>query len=172
MLFLRILCIGNMLHGNDGLGPAVYGQLKHIDEPGKIEVIDGGVGGLALLPLFKDVSHVLLIDIVNSDRQPGHIGVLRNLTPSLPWQVSETAEHGGGVSTLLHFLPLYLSHLPQVDLLSVTAPSPSYYSPGLDPNILQTVDEVCEQAIAYVNTLLGSDNVSHHAQPVRASDAY
>jgi len=69
---LLILGLGNVLLGDDGLGAAAVIELERkyeIAPPVRVE--DGGTLGLALLGLFAESEHVILVDAVSADAPPG-----------------------------------------------------------------------------------------------------
>lgn len=72
---LRVLCLGNPLVGDDGLGPLVAGELDVLAARGElpegVEVIEGGTLGLSLLPFVEDAERVLFIDAVDVGDAPG-----------------------------------------------------------------------------------------------------
>lgn len=69
----RVICLGNPLMGDDGIGPAVYDRLRQLPLPGKVELIDGGTAGLALLDLFADAGRVILVDAVDMGLPAGTV---------------------------------------------------------------------------------------------------
>jgi hydrogenase maturation protease len=69
---LLILGLGNVLLGDDGLGAAAVAELERIYEiPSRVRVADGGTLGLALLGLFVESEHVILVDAVRADAPSG-----------------------------------------------------------------------------------------------------
>ena len=80
---LRVICIGNLLHGNDGLGQAVLSRLYNMHFPAQVELMDGGIGGLTLLPHFKHASRLLIIDMMKSELPEGSVHMFENIVPNL-----------------------------------------------------------------------------------------
>lgn len=69
---LLVLGLGNLLCGDDGLGPAAVSALtRRFEVPDGVCVLDGGTLGLSLLPYIEDAQHVLLVDAVRADQPPG-----------------------------------------------------------------------------------------------------
>jgi hydrogenase maturation protease len=63
-------CVGNVLRGDDGFGPAVADRLT--DLPKGAEVVETGIGGIALLQeLLAGCDGLLLIDAVDRGERPG-----------------------------------------------------------------------------------------------------
>lgn len=64
--------VGNVLRGDDGFGPAVTELLD--DLPAGAEVIETGIGGVALLQeLMAGCSGLILIDAVERNAPPGTV---------------------------------------------------------------------------------------------------
>lgn len=72
-----VLGVGNVLMGDDGLGPAVLARLlQEWRLPPEVSCLDGATGGLALLPEIEDAERVLLIDAIDVGAAPGSDVVL------------------------------------------------------------------------------------------------
>jgi hydrogenase maturation protease len=69
-----VLGLGNILNRDEGLGVHCLGPLHERlkDRPG-VEVLDGGVLGLDLLPLVESCSHLIVLDAVDAGRTAGTI---------------------------------------------------------------------------------------------------
>jgi hydrogenase maturation protease len=154
LLDLRIICIGNFLHGNDGMGHAVFERLQKITLPNNVELFEGGIGGLTLLPFFKDTQRVLLIDLMISNHEVGHIFCYPDVIANLPVKANQSGEHGGDLTTLLTMLPIYLDAVPKVDLLCVSAATVSCFTHALDSQIAKVLDDVCMRIHRYINNPL------------------
>jgi len=155
---LRIICIGNMLHGNDGVGHAVYERLLELGIHKSVELLDGGIGGMTLLPFFKGAKRVLLIDLVKSQHQAGSSFWYPDAVANLPVKANQKGEHGGDLTTLLCMLPVYMDELPEVDLLCISASSATFFNPSLDNKVAQVIDDICLQIQQYINQHLCTVN--------------
>lgn len=76
---IRILGIGNVLMGDDGLGPTAIRILESRYEfPDHVELIDGGTPGLDFLPYLSHARSVIVLDTVSSGGVPGTLKVYRD----------------------------------------------------------------------------------------------
>ncbi len=68
-----IICLGNPLRRDDGIGLVLLDRLieKSSQFPEEFEFIDGGTGGMGLLHIFSRFDIVVLIDAVNLNCKPG-----------------------------------------------------------------------------------------------------
>lgn len=70
-----VAAVGNVLRRDEGFGPAVAARLK--DLPDGVEVVETGIGGVALLQeLLKGYDGLVLIDAVDRGEPPGTVVVL------------------------------------------------------------------------------------------------
>jgi hydrogenase maturation protease len=67
---IKVLGIGNILVGDDGLGPRVLEELEKREIPANVELIDAGVGGMAILSWIEDADKIIIIDSVQTGNEP------------------------------------------------------------------------------------------------------
>lgn len=73
---IAVLGLGNVLMGDDGLGPFVVRQFEaSYDLPENVTVEDLGTPGLDLIPFLIDLDAVIFVDIVRSTGSPGDLRV-------------------------------------------------------------------------------------------------
>ncbi|MHB0915702.1 MAG: hydrogenase maturation protease [Thermoleophilia bacterium] len=71
---MLVLGVGNDMMGDEGVGVRIARQLNNAFVfPAEVEVVDGGVGGTALLPLIRSAAEVVIVDAVDRDARPGSI---------------------------------------------------------------------------------------------------
>lgn len=69
-----VLGLGNTLNRDEGLGVFSLEPLRaRLSGTGEIELLDGGVLGMSLLPLVESCSHLLLLDAVDTGAPPGTV---------------------------------------------------------------------------------------------------
>jgi hydrogenase maturation protease len=98
---LLVLGLGNLLCGDDGIGPVAVNLLtQRYETPPGVTVLDGGTLGLALLPYIEDAQRVLLVDAVRADLPPGSLIRLQgdDVAPAVAERLSV---HQVGVADLL-----------------------------------------------------------------------
>ena len=59
-----VLCVGNPLMGDDGVGVELAKRLQERDYGPLVQVEEGGTLGMTLLPLLEDADTVILVDAV------------------------------------------------------------------------------------------------------------
>jgi len=86
--------IGNVLMGDDALGPTVLaGLMAGYDFPDEVYAEDLGTPGLDLHPHLAGRQHIILVDVVKSKGDPGEIRLYRR---------DEILRHAPGVRTNPH----------------------------------------------------------------------
>lgn len=67
-----VLGVGNLVMGDDGVGIRVVQQLqREYSFPRSVELVDGGTLGLDLLPVLEGRSHLIMVDAVETGKEPG-----------------------------------------------------------------------------------------------------
>jgi len=69
-----VLGLGNTLNRDEGLGVHALKALEaHLGARPGLELLDGGVLGLNLLPLVEECSHLLVLDAIDGRKLPGTV---------------------------------------------------------------------------------------------------
>ena len=68
----KIICIGNRFLTDDAAGMEVYDILQQMSPlPKEVELVEGGMAGLNLLPLLEQGGRLVFVDAVNGFAGPG-----------------------------------------------------------------------------------------------------
>jgi len=126
---ILVLGLGNILLGDEGLGVRAVEQLEtHYILPPEVQVIDGGVAGLDLLPYLEGVTHLLVVDAVQMGVAPGTLVRLADeaIPQGLPVKMSL---HQVGLQELLALARLRDTLPEQVVVWGM---EPAVLAPGLE----------------------------------------
>jgi len=67
-----VLGVGNLLMGDEGVGVRAVGEMaRRYEMPPEVRIIDGGTMGIELLPYLDGCSHLLIVDAMKGEGQPG-----------------------------------------------------------------------------------------------------
>ena len=109
----RIICIGNRYVPEDAAGSQVYERLLQNTLPSDVQVIDGGLAGLNLLPFIEGAERVVFVDSVSGfgqydESRPGRsdrneIVVLK--AADVTAMAESRYGHSAGLAYLLRVLP-------------------------------------------------------------------
>lgn len=160
-----ILGIGNTIMSDDGVGAKVVQELqREYRFPTGVDVVDGGTQGLALLPLFEGKSHVIMVDAVETGKQPGFC--VRLAGEEIPSVLETTlSPHQMGLKDLLGAARLMGHTLPELVLI------------GVQPKSLALGSELTAEVCLQVETMKGAvlkelDRIGTHVEPVSKSPSF
>jgi hydrogenase maturation protease len=146
---VALIGLGNLLMRDEGAGIHAIRHLQaHWTIPPELEVVDGGTGGLDLLPFIENRLKVLFVDTVNFGREPGYIGTLCN--PEIPaFSALKDSLHHLGLSDVLAAAQL-LDVLPkEICLIGI---QPQTIETGLE--LTQAIQNRLEPLVARITTQL------------------
>lgn len=142
---VRIICLGNLLHGDDGVGFHVFNALSLSDLPDNVEIIDGRTAGLALIPMFKHCHQVVLVDLIKIDKADnkklGDVLVLEDVGNQLN-SPNFNFEHGGSLTELVAMLDVYLHEKPTVDFVGVFGTDTEAFKASLTPALHSSINQI------------------------------
>ncbi|MBI5598694.1 MAG: HyaD/HybD family hydrogenase maturation endopeptidase [Deltaproteobacteria bacterium] len=124
---ILVLGVGNVLLSDEGLGVRAVERLAaDYSIPPSVSLVDGGTGGLNLLPVIKGRAYVIIIDAIRGGQRPGavyRLGAEKFSAARRPL----SSLHGLGVKELLEAASLE-GKLPGTIVLGM---EPFDISPGL-----------------------------------------
>ena len=107
-----ILGLGNLLYQDEGFGiHALQAMQAAMPFTEHVELVDGGVLGMNLLPLVEESSHLLVLDAIDAGLPPGTILELRGEQIPL-FAASKLSEHQVGFQEVLG-LARFRGNLPE-----------------------------------------------------------
>ncbi len=70
-----VIGVGNPLCSDDGLGIHFVRRFQDMADslPSGVEIVDGGTGGLDLLPFMRGRRRVIFVDAMDAGEEPGYI---------------------------------------------------------------------------------------------------
>ncbi len=161
---VRVLGLGNVLMGDDALGPWVVEELKARWEfPEGVSVVDIGTPGLDLTPYLADADAVILVDTVQADAPPGTLRVYSGPELLSRAPLPRVSPHDPGVTEAL-FLLGFADAAPRCVVLVGVVPQTVAKGVSLTPPVRAAV----APAALEVLRLLGE--MSLHAPPAPGRD--
>lgn len=70
---ILILGLGNPLLGDEGIGVQVVEELKGLELPDGVTVVEGGTAGLGLIGLMEGYRRVIIVDAADMGHPPGRV---------------------------------------------------------------------------------------------------
>jgi len=132
---ILVLGLGNVLLRDDGVGVHVVRALQGLAERGELALpagatlVDGGTLGLELLPLLSDAAAVLVVDVVDLDREPGSLAIIRGDALRDTQALRDPLDRGdvGDVIALAELMGV------PPDMVSLVGVQPGEIAVGLEP---------------------------------------
>ena len=140
---LLVLGLGNLLLGDDGIGPAAVARLRDsYDIPDGVRCLDGGTLGLSLLPYIEDARAVILVDAILQNASPGSLVRItgEDVGPAVATRLSP---HQVGVADLLQGARWHDREPAKLVLLGIV-PESIELGVGLSPPVLRALPELIE----------------------------
>jgi hydrogenase maturation protease len=136
-----VLGIGNLVMSDDGVGVLVAQRLqREYRFPDNVEVMDGGTLGLDLLPKLENITHLILIDAVETGQKPGSCIRLRG--EELPIALeTKVSPHQMGLKDLLAVSEL-MGHTPREMVLIGIQPGSIEMEIGLTKEVESELDRL------------------------------
>lgn len=145
-----VLGLGNILYGDEGFGVRVAERLytRH-SFPERVEIVDGGTLGHALLDYVERADRLLLIDAVDFGLAPGSI--VEKGDTGIPAYLSahKMSLHQNSFSEVLALAQLK-DCLPREIRLVGVQPACLDYGTSLSPLLLQQLDPVAERVLEHL----------------------
>jgi hydrogenase maturation protease len=158
---IKILGVGNILYGDEGFGS--HFSIKYKQEleslyKNQVEVIDGGVHSIPLIPLIEGAKYLIIVDALkpNPDTTPGQIFVFDKEDLLIPYtsRVLMTS-HDGGVWELLEVATL-MDKLPEHINLVAIVPQDLSTRLGLSPLLQQKLEVVKQKVVELIENFIAS----------------
>ncbi|MCL2339420.1 MAG: hydrogenase maturation protease [Actinomycetia bacterium] len=158
-----ILCVGNLLMLDDGLGPQVYAELRRLyDFPPTVSLLERGVMGLAILADLRAAEELLVIDAMDNTGQPAGSVLLAQPEDLASYQQAFRSAHDTRLVDVLTAAEMLGWH-PAVTCLGVQVANanPAQYQIGLSP----AVQAALPQLVAWVEQWLQARGIQLTTRP-------
>jgi len=158
----RVIGLGNLMRGDDGVGVRVTQMLMSRDLPDGVQVVDGSTRGLGLVSLMEGWQRVILVDAADVGQAPGRFVRFTPQEAQLLGQDQHLSAHEAGLRDAL-LLANALNLLPEEIVIY-----------GVQPASLDWEDRLSPQVEATVPVLVGSilDELQANAADHSASSAH
>lgn len=141
-----VLGIGNLVMSDDAVGVIVAQRLmEQYSFPSWVEIMDGGTLGLDLLPKLENISHLLMIDAVETGEKPGTCVRLSGQELPIALQ-TKVSPHQMGLKDLLAVAEL-MGHAPKEMVLIGIQPGSIDMEVGLTVPVAAELDLLCNKVL-------------------------
>ena len=127
---IAIIGVGNKLMGDEGIGVHAIEYFRNTPSPlplshkgrgnkVKVDLVDGGTIGIALLHLFEKYERVILIDAADFGGRPGDIKIFELDNINLPPDTEQISLHGTSLADVLALALKLGNKLPKITIIAV-----------------------------------------------------
>lgn len=141
-----ILGLGSVLMRDDGVGVHLLRELsRNYDFASEVEMIDGGTSGMELLPELSGCDHLIVIDAVRANLEPGSI--LRLSDEQVPaFFKTKLSPHQAGLPDMLAALAFHGS-APRHTVLLGMQPEDISSGMSLSQKIQARIHALCDAVL-------------------------
>ncbi|MEJ2634700.1 MAG: HyaD/HybD family hydrogenase maturation endopeptidase [Calditrichia bacterium] len=142
-----VLGLGNILNRDEGLGVHCLKPLQErIGNTHNVELLDGGVLGMNLLPFVEASSHLLLLDAIDARKEPGTVIELSKDAIPLYTQV-KMSQHQVTFQEVLEFAAMR-GKFPKYLHLIGAQPEDIEIGAEMSSAVAAAIPEIVERAMA------------------------
>ncbi len=150
---IMILGIGNLLFSDEGFGVRVVQRLKErYTFPENVSLVDGGVLGLNLLGVISEADHLIVVDAIRNQGEPGTLYRLEG--KAIPERVrAKNSLHQVDFLEALTLCQALETPVPNTVILGVEPADIDTLSIELTPATESRIEPVMEQVLAELQRL-------------------
>lgn len=118
-----ILCVGNLLLSDEGVGVHVAHELIQTDLPPNVSIVEGGTDGFRLIDIITEADRLIVVDAVRGGAEPGSL---------YRFDIDEVRHSPAGFKTSVHQIGI----LEVIDLSELIGKKPHTTVIGIEPKSL------------------------------------
>jgi hydrogenase maturation protease len=150
---IAVIGIGNVLMGDDAVGPHVVRTLEAEHElPADVEVIDAGTPGLDLAAYVAGADAVVIVDAVKARGTPGEIRLYDKAAILAKPPPTSTSPHEPSLRASLHTAE-FAGQAPREVTLVGVVPGAVLDGVGLSPEVRAAVPRVVAEVVSQLRRL-------------------
>lgn len=153
MVSTVVLCLGNDLLADDGIGMLAAERLEH-DLPDTVTVVATAQSGLALLDHLIGYDRAIIVDAIHTGSQPA--GKIRRLSPhDLKFAYAPSPHYAGLPEMFAIADRLAITFPSRIDVLAVEVTDTETIGGIVSKQVLASLDSLVQE----VETILKSDSI-------------
>lgn len=148
---ILILGLGNILISDEGLGVHALRWLEaNCKLPPEVELVDGGTGGLSLLPLLASIDMLIVIDAITLGKEPGTIYCFSEEILTNQSLLEKISTHEISFADILSILQLKGDKPKRVFLLGIE-PKSLEVGTELSEEVKKNIPKLCQLVLEKIN---------------------
>lgn len=147
---VKVIFMGNLIAGDDGIGPFLYHQLKDNHKLKDFKLLELGVIGLDIVSYIEENDKLIIVDAVHSEKK-GEVGkVLLLEEKDLSKNLSLVSQHDFGVEQTTAILRTHYPKLKKIHLIGINVHKVKAFKDKLSKEIRKKIHEIKEKVIKYI----------------------
>jgi hydrogenase maturation protease len=136
-----ILCVGNVLLSDEGVGVHVAHELITMDLPPNVSVVEGGTDGFRLIDIITEADRLIVVDAVRGGAEPGSL---------YRFDIDDVRHSPAGFKTSVHQIGI----LEVIDLSELIGKKPHTTVIGVEPKSLEMSMELTPEIRARIPRII------------------
>ena len=146
-----ILGIGNLLRADDGFGVRTVERLRrHYRFPERVKLLDGGTGGISLLPYVREADILVVFDAVDFGLPPATFGCIEDDEVPRFLGAKRTSLHQAGFQEVLSLARMLGDSPRHLLLVGVQPEEVEKYGSDLRDAVRGLIDPAIQSALAWL----------------------
>lgn len=145
---IKVVFIGNIFGGDDGIGPYLFLQLKDEAKLKTYELSEEGVIGFDLITLVEEGDQLIVVDAVKTEKddEVGKVIVLEeeDLETS---PMSLISQHDFGVEETAKMIRTYKPGVKKINVVGILVKDVQPFSEKLSKNLMLKIEDIKKQVV-------------------------
>jgi hydrogenase maturation protease len=146
-----VLCLGNPLRGDDGVGVRIAEALTGQTLPAGVDLIEGGTAGLGLVSLMEGYRRVIVVDAADMGRPPGSVVRFTPEEARFKTAAAPISPHDLGLAEALALAKVLKTAPEQIVIVGVQ-PGGAESGEGLSAKVEASIPQVIETILKELAT--------------------
>ena len=138
-----VLCIGNVLLSDEGVGVHAAGMLFEQGLPADVTLVEGGTDGFKLLNVIVEAGRIIVVDCIKGGAEPGSLYRFDIEDAPTSFAGVKTSVHQIGILEVIHMSELISGRTPRTTFLGCE-PASLAMSMELSPTVAAKLPRLVE----------------------------
>lgn len=136
----KVFFVGNVLGGDDGIGPYLYHKLKKEKLLKEFELIEIGVLGLDMIGYVGDNDNLIIVDAVHAENNIGSVEIIDET--ELVANLELVSQHDFGVEETSRVLRAYKPNLKAIKVIGINVKKINAFNNTLSAELMGMLNKI------------------------------